>query len=152
MSVSIHSRTIDITIPQSTYIFILSLSIVLPTSVLSTFVRIDRLSVTMSAPYFIWVAIIVPTTRSFLTNEAIIIDCFHSLNLLFSHMLRLYYLMHVKLFFHIVIPIGFEPMTYCLEGSCSIQLSYRTNVVICSGSQPPLPLNRSNLRPTLNAA
>jgi hypothetical protein len=24
--------------------------------------------------------------------------------------------------------------------------------VICSGSQPPLPLNRSNLRPTLNAA
>ncbi len=24
---------------------------------------------------------------------------------------------------HIVIPIGFEPMTYCLEGSCSIQLS-----------------------------
>ena len=25
-----------------------------------------------------------------------------------------------------VIPIGFEPMTYCLEGSCSIQLSYRT--------------------------
>ncbi len=26
----------------------------------------------------------------------------------------------------IVIRIGFEPMTYCLEGSCSIQLSYRT--------------------------
>ena len=25
-----------------------------------------------------------------------------------------------------VIRIGFEPMTYCLEGSCSIQLSYRT--------------------------
>ena len=24
-----------------------------------------------------------------------------------------------------VIRIGFEPMTYCLEGSCSIQLSYR---------------------------
>ena len=22
--------------------------------------------------------------------------------------------------------IGFEPMTYCLEGSCSIQLSYRS--------------------------
>jgi hypothetical protein len=26
----------------------------------------------------------------------------------------------------LVIRIGFEPMTYCLEGSCSIQLSYRT--------------------------
>ncbi len=26
----------------------------------------------------------------------------------------------------VVIPIGFEPMTYCLEGSCSIQLSYGT--------------------------
>jgi hypothetical protein len=27
-----------------------------------------------------------------------------------------------------VIRIGFEPMTYCLEGSCSIQLSYRTSL------------------------
>jgi hypothetical protein len=27
---------------------------------------------------------------------------------------------------NVVIRIGFEPMTYCLEGSCSIQLSYRT--------------------------
>jgi hypothetical protein len=26
-----------------------------------------------------------------------------------------------------VIRIGFKPMTYCLEGSCSIQLSYRTS-------------------------
>ena len=25
-----------------------------------------------------------------------------------------------------MIPIGFEPMAYCLEGSCSIQLSYGT--------------------------
>lgn len=24
--------------------------------------------------------------------------------------------------------IGFEPMTYCLEGSCSIQLSYRSSL------------------------
>jgi hypothetical protein len=28
-----------------------------------------------------------------------------------------------------VIRIGFEPMTYCLEGSCSIQLSYRTKIM-----------------------
>jgi hypothetical protein len=27
---------------------------------------------------------------------------------------------------HQVIPFGFEPKTYCLEGSCSIQLSYGT--------------------------
>ena len=27
---------------------------------------------------------------------------------------------------HCVIPVGFEPTTYCLEGSCSIQLSYGT--------------------------
>lgn len=26
----------------------------------------------------------------------------------------------------LVIPFGFEPKTYCLEGSCSIQLSYET--------------------------
>ena len=26
----------------------------------------------------------------------------------------------------LVIPAGFEPATYCLEGSCSIQLSYET--------------------------
>ena len=25
-----------------------------------------------------------------------------------------------------VAPVGLEPTTYCLEGSCSIQLSYRT--------------------------
>ena len=28
--------------------------------------------------------------------------------------------------FHHVIPSGLEPETYCLEGSCSIQLSYGT--------------------------
>jgi hypothetical protein len=49
-----------------------------------------------------------------------------------------------------VIPSGFEPETYCLEGSCSIQLSYGTkkkanelalSVFIKSGRQD------SNLRP-----
>ena len=29
-------------------------------------------------------------------------------------------------FMNKVIRKGFEPLTYCLEGSCSIQLSYRT--------------------------
>ena len=28
-----------------------------------------------------------------------------------------------------VIRLGLEPKTYCLEGSCSIQLSYRTSLV-----------------------
>ena len=27
-----------------------------------------------------------------------------------------------------MIPLGLEPKTYCLEGSCSIQLSYGTNL------------------------
>jgi hypothetical protein len=29
-----------------------------------------------------------------------------------------------------VIPFGFEPKTYCLEGSCSIQLSYGTKFYV----------------------
>ena len=28
-------------------------------------------------------------------------------------------------------PAGFEPATYCLEGSCSIQMSYDLKLVIC---------------------
>ncbi len=45
----------------------------------------------------------------------------------------------LKSYVIVVIPIGFEPMTYCLEGSCSIQLSYGT--IEKSGWQD------SNLRP-----
>gem|GEM_PF-6557441 len=41
------------------------------------------------------------------------------------------------LWFNLVIRIGLEPMTYCLEGSCSIQLSYRTLFLFC-------PMPRSN--------
>ena len=29
-----------------------------------------------------------------------------------------------------VIPSGFEPEAYCLEGSCSIQLSYGTDLMM----------------------
>ena len=32
--------------------------------------------------------------------------------------------------FHRVIPSGFEPEAYCLEGSCSIQLSYGTDLFL----------------------
>ena len=32
----------------------------------------------------------------------------------------------MQLPYYQVIPLGFEPKTYCLEGSCSIQLSYET--------------------------
>jgi hypothetical protein len=32
----------------------------------------------------------------------------------------------------LVTRIGFKPMTYCLEGSCSIQLSYRVSF-FCEG-------------------
>ena len=31
-----------------------------------------------------------------------------------------------------MIPFGFEPKTYCLEGSCSIQLSYGTKIQLLS--------------------
>ena len=42
---------------------------------------------------------------------------------------------HLKVYFQtgftilaVVIPSGFEPEAYCLEGSCSIQLSYGTSL------------------------
>ena len=34
----------------------------------------------------------------------------------------------ITLTFIFVIRLGLEPKTYCLEGSCSIQLSYRTSL------------------------
>ena len=40
-----------------------------------------------------------------------------------------------------VIRIGFEPMTYCLEGSCSIQLSYRTKILFTSTSPNQWPFH-----------
>ena len=45
----------------------------------------------------------------------------------------------------IVILSGLEPETYCLEGSCSIQLSYRTRMTITS--QIKSGWQDSNLRP-----
>ncbi len=35
----------------------------------------------------------------------------------------------ITLTFIFVIPLGLEPKTYCLEGSCSIQLSYGTSLL-----------------------
>ena len=49
----------------------------------------------------------------------------------------------------LVIPFGFEPKTYCLEGSCSIQLSYGTSK-IKKGDEISSPMSGrqdSNLRP-----
>ena len=37
--------------------------------------------------------------------------------------------------FHHVIPSGLEPETYCLEGSCSIQLSYQTDLFAFAGAK-----------------
>ena len=39
-----------------------------------------------------------------------------------THQIQLWRAFHNSL----VIRTGFKPVTYCLEGSCSIQLSYRT--------------------------
>ena len=48
-----------------------------------------------------------------------------------------------------MIPFGFEPKTYCLEGSCSIQLSYGTknNKKGDDFSSPKSGWQDSNLRP-----
>ncbi len=46
-----------------------------------------------------------------------------------------------------MIPEGFEPSTYCLEGSCSIQLSYGTNISFFKKTQKKSGWQDSNLRP-----
>jgi hypothetical protein len=46
-----------------------------------------------------------------------------------------------------VIPFGFEPKTYCLEGSCSIQLSYGTIKKKGMIAHPQSGRQDSNLRP-----
>jgi hypothetical protein len=54
-----------------------------------------------------------------------------------------------------VIPFGFEPKTYCLEGSCSIQLSYGTyfisiqqtkNLSAAADCSIQLPVRRSKAK------
>ena len=40
----------------------------------------------------------------------------------------LYFLKSISI--KIVFPIGLEPITYCLEGNCSIQLNYRNMLKI----------------------
>ncbi len=62
---------------------------------------------------------------------------------------------------HLVRPEGFEPPTHCLEGSCSILLSYGRMQILsfimvgASGFEPPTPCsqgrcaNRAALRPEL---
>jgi hypothetical protein len=39
---------------------------------------------------------------------------------------------HLAVVFNLVIPRRLERLTYCLEGSCSIQLSYGTTVILKS--------------------
>ena len=48
---------------------------------------------------------------------------------------------------YLVIPEGFEPSTYCLEGSCSIQLSYGTKTVLVQKTVKKSGWQDSNLRP-----
>ena len=47
----------------------------------------------------------------------------------------LVYVFHI---IKVVIPNGFEPLTYCLEGSCSIQLSYE-NIIKAESERFELP-------------
>ena len=48
----------------------------------------------------------------------------------------------------LVHPLGFEPRTYCLEGSCSIQLSYGC-ILFCGqvGLEPTVYISKSESFP-----
>ena len=46
-----------------------------------------------------------------------------------------------------MIPFGFEPKTYCLEGSCSIQLSYGTEVKKKRGMIAHPPVGAAGFEP-----
>ena len=52
-----------------------------------------------------------------------------------------------------VIPAGFEPTTRSLEGCCSIQLSYETNIQVCfatcGGKGRHFPLKSEQWHPLL---
>ena len=49
------------------------------------------------------------------------------------------------LHFFLVIPRGFEPRTHSLEGCCSIQLSYETNLICATSHETNNEVCKSRL-------